>query len=149
MILTYAKCGNCRSRLPLGAGLLRVRLAPRQVACPRCGAANRTSLTYRAGWTGGLLWKLMFLAAIPFFVAVCLIDGRNVVESFWLGMGTGVLVGGLFGSIASMFLCLPVQIVIDLVAWIVHCVLGCRADRSIGDRPAPIPSSGMVDRHAT
>jgi uncharacterized membrane protein len=85
---------------------------------------------------GGLLWKLMFLAAIPFFVAVCLIDGRNVVESFWLGMGTGVLVGGLFGSIAAMFLCLPVQIVIDLVAWIVQTHRETRQGASDTQAPA-------------
>lgn len=111
---------------------MRFRLAPRRVACPRCGASNRTSLAYRAGWTGGILWKLMFLAAIPFFVTVCLIDGRNVVESFWLGMGTGVLAGGMFGMIISLFACMPLQILIDLATWIVATGREARqaADRS-------------------
>jgi hypothetical protein len=53
-------------------------------------------------------------------VTVCLIDGRNVVESFWLGMGTGVLAGSLMGCIAAVFLCLPVQVVLDVVGWTIR-----------------------------
>lgn len=116
-MLQSASCPNCKSFFPLGAGGWKVKLPPYRVKCSHCGLLLKTDFFYRATWTSGLVFKVLFYLSIPLII-VAYFQGlaeEPDPQKWLLICAVGWVVAIFFAWFVSFLAYLPVQMVLEVV----------------------------------
>jgi len=112
-MLKSASCLKCKHALPLRPKLTSFRLAPREIACPGCAERIPTTFMYRVTWMERVVWKVLFLAAVPFWIYLGITRADDSVHAA-LWITGGILLGsGLGGFILSRIFAFPTQLVVE------------------------------------